>query len=104
MRSLIKQRFHWAVAVLLRQDWVLLRELLENIAPENQTDEVAGWQEAATAAKRPQGVAKPANIYSALMSENLPGEPKGDEAPDGSGETDLEDKLADAFKQLRDED
>jgi tetratricopeptide (TPR) repeat protein len=85
-----------------RQNWDVLKELLERIAPESRTRETERWQSALTEHQN-QPVKKP-DIYSTLMSESLAGE-TADDSPSGlSEETDLEDKLANAFKKLRDDD
>jgi tetratricopeptide (TPR) repeat protein len=85
-----------------RQNWDVLKEHLERIAPESRTPETERWQ--AALAEHQNRPVKKADIYSTLMSESPMGEP-ADDGPSGlSGDTDLEDKLANAFKKLRDDD
>ncbi|MCP4197680.1 MAG: tetratricopeptide repeat protein [Proteobacteria bacterium] len=85
-----------------RQSWEVMRELIERIAPENRSPETERWQ-SALAEHQDRPVKQP-DIYSTLMSESLAGEPADDSPPGLSGDTDLEDKLANAFKKLRDDD
>jgi tetratricopeptide (TPR) repeat protein len=85
-----------------RQDWDLLKDLLERIDPENRNAEVERWQASIDGHQKPPQ--KKPNIYSTLMSESGPGDTTDDGDSGLSGETDLEDKLANAFKKLRDED
>jgi tetratricopeptide (TPR) repeat protein len=85
-----------------RQNWNLLKDLLERIDPDNRNEDVERWQTAIVERKeRPQ---KKPDIYATMLSESSPEQVADDSAADSSGDTDLEDKLANAFKKLRDDD
>ncbi len=85
-----------------RQNWDLLTDLLERIDPENKNDDVERWQMALVErSKRPK---KKTDIYSTMFSENVPTDVAVETTAESSEDTDLEDKLANAFKKLRDDD
>jgi tetratricopeptide (TPR) repeat protein len=85
-----------------RQNWDLLKDLLERIDPDSQNEEVERWQ--ATLVERLKRPEKKPDIYSTMISESLPGQDVDDSASSLPGDSDLEDKLASAFKKLRDDD